>query len=941
MTMMNRRIALLSGTSPRAAALLSLGLIALALPGAAHAQNECEQVGQSPSANGTAADNYVCTAPTYPDGITYRSDGDLSVTTDLPVDPNSGQALLDVGVQGVDLIGNGDDSVLWNSTGATVTAQSGRIIDIVTQSGNIGVEVDSVNDVTFGGGTTGAIYAASEAGGSVAVRVGAAGFVDGGTGTAIEAVSSGGNGDVTVDFAGFAQIAQRGVSARASGTGAVVLNISGNIFGVGEDPTKIGVDAVSALGSMSISLIGAQLGFSGLGTALRTNSGGDATVNLEGGILFSRRTALDMTIGAESITRVTIDKNSLIRGDILAAGEGALTIESQGRVEGGTIDFTGLLGGVTLDFGETASWSVASTFRDPSGGSSEVRTLSYVLSNEGDVLTSAGNVFFGNATEMVGVSADAVLNFGGGADRFENTGFVIVNASSDPNPQPDQQDRGYAGTTILAGLESFTNSGVVLLGSRKREDPSFGTDLWYDDVLSLPGTQWIGDGGEVVMDVDLNRVQTDCTTRNAEGDLGAADCIRLVGGSTEGITNVTLIEIIPGDRGRYDPEGILLVDVAGGTSAQGHFVVGPNTADYSPAYGGSVDKGIFNAFILYDESSQQHRLVSLPGPTALQAPLLATAAQGLWRSTTGSWFDRQADLRGKQEKGLGGGVWLRIGGERVDRDALQTFAVGSQVVTTDNSYKQTNTAVNGGVDLLVGNGANSAWVVGLMGGYGRATMRFENSPNRPNFEGYTFGGYASLLSGGLFVDAAVNANILELEEDVPSLDLFPTGTLLATSVKSFGAQIEAGWRVPLTSSGLFVEPQLGLSYVRSKFDDLVVPADDPTRLGVILAFDGPTSFRGTLGGRVGIERPLGSARAELSLLGRVAKEFKGENSVVLQNRGPDVEVTDAFDGEFGEVMLSASIASANQGVSGILNLGGKFQSGYSAGSVSVGVRVKW
>ena len=34
-------------------------------------------------------------------------------------------------------------------------------------------------------------------------------------------------------------------------------------------------------------------------------------------------------------------------------------------------------------------------------------------------------------------------------------------------------------------------------------------------------------------------------------------------------------------------------------------------------------------------------------------------AHNLWRLSTGSWLERQADLRGGLDAGRGGGIWMR------------------------------------------------------------------------------------------------------------------------------------------------------------------------------------------------------------------------------------------------------------------------------------------
>jgi hypothetical protein len=585
-----------------------------------------------------------------------------------------------------------------------------------------------------------------------------------------------------------------------------------------------------------------------------------------------------------------------------------------------------------------------------------------VLSTEaGSGATLGGIIYTGRRTSTTDVDPTHVIDFGAGADNVFNGGFFVVNPSPNNaiNGNPITVLPQFEAETRLIDLEVFTNSGVILLGGIDdgeneggsgqaatgqgrglRSDDVATTDGWYDDILSMPDTRFIGDGGEIVFDIDLTRSQSDCTTRNSDGDLGAADCLMLHGGSTEGLTYVTLKEIIPGDRGGYNPDGILLVDVTGGGSAQGHFVVGPNTPGYSPLFGGILDKGVLFYGIAYNEDTQGHVLVGLPSGSALQFTALAGTAQDLWRTSTGAWFDRQADLRGELTDGIGGGVWLRTSAEFADRDLTQSVDGGGQAWAFDNAHKQASYAVTGGLDVMSGSQGDTAYVVGLMAGYAHADVEYATSPNAPRFDGFTGGGYASFVSGGLFIDAAVNANRLELENDIPSLQLFPAGSILATRLVSVGAQIEAGWRFP-TMQAAFVEPLAAVSYVRTKYEAMDIPSDDAARPRIGIEFDDPTSLRGSLGARAGMEQDYGVVRAQYSVLGRVWNEFEGENGVVLHSAGPDALLIDDRSGAVNELGLGASVYSGGGLVSGFINLGGKFGEDYEARTASAGVRVAW
>ena len=918
-----RRLSLLAGSSLVAAGLTAAASFGVALaPTAAFAANECTPVGVDPSAN-PGQDTYVCSEAAYPTGITYTSDGDLTVTTDAPVNPDLEEPLTEVGVEGVNLIGQGSDSVVWDSISGIVSGQGGAIIDVSTQSGDVAIRASRVFDTVGGGVVSHAVRAASSGGGSVDVEVDFAGEFSGNPdGIGIEAISTGGDGDVNVTASSV--FAATGIVAQTSGSGALtVTNESG---GISSD--LVGIDAIAGTGLLTINVDNSSV-FSG-GTAIRTSSGGDTVVNLGAASISSfSGWAWDMTIANGGVATLNMAENSSI-GRIRASGSGSMTISMAGSMSGGS-DFSGLTGGVDLDILESGAWRVQPSV-----------STAVQFSSGNDAVTSAGLVVLGSRQDPILPSQTLILDFGDGSDAFTNAGVILVQPSSAANQQT-QQDfmfKDFAAETRLVGLETFTHSGVILLGTRSRENVVLGTDRWYDDVLSLPGTHWIGDGGEIIFDVDLNRTQSDCTTRNAERDLGAADCLMIVGGSTEGITYATINEIVRGDRGRYDPDGIVLVDLTGGASHQGDFVVSSSTPGYSPEFGGSLNKGVFHYVIAWDEAKQQQKLVGLPGAASNQLPLLASAGQNLWRTSTGTWFERQADQRGLFEDGVGSGFWLRASTEKVDRDVLQGVSAFGQTFTFDNTLQQTSLAVTGGADLIVGGDADSAWVLGLMAGYATAEIEYEASVNQARFEGWTGGAYASYVSGGFFIDAAINANKIDLEDTVPSLNLFPEGTILSTQVLSWGVQLESGLRFPL-GGGLFVEPLVGLSWVQTQYDDMEIPADDPTRPRIGVEFDDPASFRGSLGGRLGWDQDYGSFRTQLSLLGKMVEEFDGENVVILHNPGPDAELVDDFSGRFTEFGVGASVYSASGTVSGFVNFGGKFGDDYEAKTGSIGVRVNW
>src|SRR5690606_25066560 len=110
----------------------------------------------------------------------------------------------------------------------------------------------------------------------------------------VEAVSQGGNGNVSVSQSVGATISvgERGIYARAAGSGSVVVNTLGVITATNRPSNSVAIDVVSESGSIAVSIGGGNQGGVGSvgnsgarGTALRTNSGGNVVITLASGDL--------------------------------------------------------------------------------------------------------------------------------------------------------------------------------------------------------------------------------------------------------------------------------------------------------------------------------------------------------------------------------------------------------------------------------------------------------------------------------------------------------------------------------------------------------------------------------------------------------------------------------------------------------------------------------
>src|SRR5690606_34773086 len=127
-------------------------------------------------------------------------------------------------------------------------------------------------------------------------------------------------------------------------------------------------------------------------------------------------------------------------------------------------------------------------------------------------------------------------------------------------------------------------------------------------VLTVPDVEWNGVGdGQVLMAVNFAGAgQTSCAAATV------ADCLSLPGATTSGVTRVAVNAV--GGVGFATGADIVLVDVAGGDSAAGHFILDETSTGYSDdaVYNGIVSgDGVLGYALIYDEQTQRHYLSSV------------------------------------------------------------------------------------------------------------------------------------------------------------------------------------------------------------------------------------------------------------------------------------------------------------------------------------------
>lgn len=525
------------------------------------------------------------------------------------------------------------------------------------------------------------------------------------------------------------------------------------------------------------------------------------------------------------------------------------------------------------------------------------------------------DVAFVDGIGVIRTSGTVTLDFGAGTDSFgiaasgRGSSALYVGSTAGPS------------SLILSNLETFRVNGTIVFGDGSQGDGVIRSDGEGNDRISTHGVTYYvafqSWGGNLYMDANVGGGgQDDCSAAVV------ADCLDLTGstiaGRANGSSNIYLNLFGAGSLNR-----IVLVDLTGGTTDADAFVLA------SPI---PVGEGLFYYRFGYDADRQQFALTGNVGRGAFEFQQVPTATQAVWYSSTGTYFERQADLRNQLDTGGGPGVWLRVNKVITERKGHLYQDFGTDVVIHDLDNAQDTTNLIGGIDLLHASSGNTGFVAGVTAGKLKSEVDFEKSSGGTNLEGTSYGVYATLLGPSYYVDGIVQAN----KVDVDQVGLWNTGGFGKNKADSVGAQVEAGWRFGLGNE-VYLEPLASLSYVSTKFDHAYALPDQAGSIKV----DDAKSLRGAVGLRVSGDTDFGPVTLKLSGLGRVWDEFKGENASMLTSNGQDVALGDDFGGAMGEVGGGISVYSANHKISGFLYTSAKFKKDYMSSDTSLGVRVQW
>lgn len=428
-----------------------------------------------------------------------------------------------------------------------------------------------------------------------------------------------------------------------------------------------------------------------------------------------------------------------------------------------------------------------------------------VLANQGSTTLSNSGVINGGVKLAEGddtitntgtFNADRDSDFGGGLDRFVNSGTLRVRAGATA-----------PGAVSLLGLERFENAGG-LVDLRNGQ---------VGDLLTLPGDYVAS--GDARLGLDVSKTASDTL---------------VVAGAATGKTSILLAGVTP-DQAALTGGGAALVKVGAGSAPDAFRIANP-------------DAGFIRFALKYDATAGGYVLVGTAGTSVYRAVKFGSAAQDVWDRSAQGWSNHMAALRDGRWGGdvSTGRVWGQVFEASDSRDDRRQATDGAGAAATyDLDYKQDYYGFQFGADVLRKpiEGAGDV-VAGVTGGYLKSKLDFARSEQKATFDSFNLGGYASLTQGVLYANGLV-------QYAHHSVDASDTGLGYAGSFKgtTYGARFEAGARLP--TGGLVLEPNASLTYLRSSLKDLQA-------LGQTLDFDTAEGLKGRLGGRVSGQTQLKS-----------------------------------------------------------------------------------
>jgi hypothetical protein len=352
--------------------------------------------------------------------------------------------------------------------------------------------------------------------------------------------------------------------------------------------------------------------------------------------------------------------------------------------------------------------------------------------------------------------------------------------------------------------------------------------------------------------------------------------------------------------------------------------------------GGPLQAGLFQYDLAYTDPS--FVLIGTPNAEAFRLTTLQTAAQSIWFDTSSAWTDHENDVRDQALSGTGqtSGVWARAIGDWADRSQTQSYSDLNKTYNFQTGYTQNTGGVFGGFDVATSPaGQGDKLIFGVGGGYIYSGQTFKGSLTSANYQGWSVEGTAAYQSGGLFLDAELKGDFLQLSYNAPSLTVFGVGHD-GTAVESYGGLVDGGYRFQFGSNA-YVEPIASLGYVATRIDGFQLA-------GANVGFPGDDNLRGRLGASAGATF---GQNADYEIQGAVTGSYwarlSGGSSASIASGGtaPLLTLNDTQLRDYGEVGVSLSDTSLKTGLSAFVNVDYQFSGGFNGGSLNIGARYKF
>jgi len=209
-----------------------------------------------------------------------------------------------------------------------------------------------------------------------------------------------------------------------------------------------------------------------------------------------------------------------------------------------------------------------------------------------------------------------------------------------------------------------------------------------------------------------------------------------------------------------------------------------------------------------------------------------------------------ASVSGTDPNKWSGGPWVRVSGGRNDVSSTGTNVLpGGQSFSAASLITTTFEGIQAGFDSGVLNLGGSMWNVhlGVTGGEISASSQQQLGPGLLNFRVPFIGLYMVATRGNFYADVTVRRDFFNMDASNPLL------FLSGQEFRGNGTNVNAstGYHVDL-GKDLFFEPSAGISWTRSNFGSINLPAGVATTstLGT-LDFNTITSVLGRVGARVG------------------------------------------------------------------------------------------